>query len=77
MYKIEKGVEIPERGHGPGRTSIYPWADMGDGDSTVVPVYSRNAASGWLQRNRPGWKAITRTEGDGMIRVWFVDRNGK
>lgn len=38
MYKIEKGIEIPECKHGGGKNRKYPFDEMDVGDSFFVPV---------------------------------------
>ena len=79
--KIER-VAIPPMGR-QGIKCKYPWPDMKDGDSVLVPrtttPRAKIAARAWVRRNRPGWKVVTRAEGDG-VRIWFVapenERNG-
>lgn len=42
MFKIEKGVEAPERR---GKTPLYPFADMTVGDCFKFPAIKRNVIS--------------------------------
>ncbi len=62
MFKIRKNVPIPSRNRGPGRAPLYPFGEMGVGDSFVVPIPAgdttekvvervRAAASTWCKRN--------------------------
>jgi hypothetical protein len=77
--EIEKGVPVPTT----GTSGKYPWAEMEDGDSFVVsPREDETYASAqrrisnngrqWLERNRPGWKIVTKKENDNAIRVWIL-----
>ena len=81
--KIAKDVPPPER-HPLRR---FPWHKMGHGDSILVPWSESDvrrrakhrgtssahvAALRWIKRNRPGWKVVTRTEGE-ATRIWLVD----
>jgi len=75
-YEIEHNVEIPPRGG-----AKYPWEKMGHGDSICVhEPYTKgrgsvagSSAASWLKRNRPGWEAVTRRDGEEpeTVRVWF------
>lgn len=73
--KVDKKVPIPEVNQ-----TAYPWADMEHGDSFEIETDERDrvqnaiqtAGYRWLQRNRPGWKIITRRTEKG-IRAWMYD----
>lgn len=65
MYKIEKGVPMPNGGK-------YPLTDMGVGDSFLVSkddLMGLRASIQKAQRDgRMRW--MTRAEGDNGVRVW-------
>jgi hypothetical protein len=74
--KVEKNVPIPESAN----SMRYPWAEMEHGDSFLAECEEddmdrlqnaiQTAGYRWLQRNRPGWKIVTRRTEEG-IRVWM------
>ncbi len=78
-FKIEKGIQVPAVE--PHRK--YPWPEMDDGDSVLIPwngpdkaAYRNNvttSAGSWLRRNRPDLRRVTRGEESGL-RIWFVSR---
>ena len=81
-WVIEKDLPVPSAKY--GRSVIYPWPQMEDGDSFLLPwvegitrIQAQNkansAATGWLYRNRPDLRVVTRCQDDGL-RVWFVRR---
>jgi hypothetical protein len=89
-FKIEKGVPVPFMATGGGFMAypwpdmqhgdsiLVPWTDRyrkcrangkrSGSDSAAVSAYA------WVKKNRPGWKVVTRLEGD-AYRIWFLDAN--
>lgn len=72
MLKIEKGIAIPELKKF-GRLRIYPFDELGIGDSFFVP--NKNGKPRYLSgmmykaAHRTGFKFTRRTESEGQ-RVW-------
>lgn len=71
-YKIEKGIEIPNR----RKAGIWGQLSrsMEVGDSVLVKT--RNEAMNLYNALiRHGFKAITRTDNNNQIRVWKANKN--
>jgi hypothetical protein len=73
MVNIDKGVPVP-----PSSGTKYPFGDMEDGDSFLVPVEDKinvlNSARQWIRRNRDDLRIVSRTLEEG-VRIWFVKKN--
>jgi hypothetical protein len=65
MYKIEKGVPIPNGGK-------YPLTDMGVGDSILVSKEDLMGLRAAIQKAQRTVKMrwMTRAEGENCVRVW-------
>lgn len=77
-YEIDKGVAIPNpRQAAGGRPAIYPWREMGVGDSFLVSlngdttrkVQRRMTSLASAAAQRLGFRFSTRIV-DGGVRVW-------
>jgi hypothetical protein len=76
--RIERGVPIPPKGHG----ALYPWGEMGVGDSFFVPCGADKAKSKgnsiatagrlFLRRNGVPEAATTSRTVEGGIRIWRI-----
>jgi hypothetical protein len=77
MMPIERGIPIPARAPrggsgGAGRVKIYPFAELGIGDSFAVPQAKLNSIKVLIHRQHKQTKrrfAWRRIDG-GLIRVW-------
>jgi hypothetical protein len=77
MFKIEKGIPIPEPHKRNGYKSKYPFSQLEPGDSFLVPtnkeqthnVRNRVSAASHHYAAKHGWKFSIRVMVDG-IRVW-------
>ncbi|KKM79751.1 hypothetical protein LCGC14_1346800 [marine sediment metagenome] len=77
-FKVEKGVPVPVRGI---RGTIYPWADMGVGDSFFAPSKKGEEGAKTATRMRSAAKANIRLCGrkyivrrvEGGVRVWRTE----
>ena len=73
MIQIDKGIAVPDYSIR-GRTPIYPWADMGVGDSFFVSngrvAAFRSTCRGACVRHKPK-KFICRAV-EGGVRVWRI-----
>jgi hypothetical protein len=79
--KIEKGIELPKRTGGSGRTGRnkfptlhYPWKDMEVGDSFLVAgrTTRKVGSAATLAGNRYGMKFTVRAV-EGGVRVWRIN----
>ena len=84
MFQIRKNVPMPSRNRGPGRAPMYPFGEMGIGDSFLVPIPQgetaekvgeriRAAASTWCKRNLSTLRFAVRPtveNGVEMVGVW-------
>lgn len=76
MFEIEKNIPIGRKG-GLGRNPIYPFAEMGIGDSFFsacddVDAKRMCSAACVYAKNHPGFKFSVRKV-DGGYRVWRVE----
>ena len=75
--KIKKGQPVPRPSIFSGR-SIYPWADMKNGDSFSVPKKMRasTASSGarYCSMKRPNMKIVTRITSSTEVTVWMLKK---
>ncbi len=74
MFKIEKGIPIPERA---GKNNKYPWRAMEVGDSFEIPsekvASCRFAASYFSKRNGGAYKFTIRQQDNGTHRCWRIE----
>lgn len=77
MFKIEKNVPLPNPGRNEtGVTSAL--RAMSVGDSFVIDKPAVNARVGlFALAGRAGVSIATRTQPDGSLRVWRVERKGE
>jgi hypothetical protein len=81
-YKIEDGVPLPSSANR-GRKAIYPWAELKNGQSFLVPTESElesAAVAAKLRVNAAARKArhgetFSICKVDGGVRVWRVHGN--
>lgn len=77
-FKIEKGVPIPARKFGSGRTPKYPWRAMEVGDSFFVqsdnPKQTQQAITSTACNRRSHYGSrFTVRQVEGGVRVWRIE----
>lgn len=73
--KIDKGVPLPRKGHNGGRQAVYPWRQMGVGDSFVLRETVRSGKGMYAAEKLTGFKFSSRRiieNGKSVIRIWRV-----
>lgn len=74
--KIEKGVELPKKQGGSGRTCKYPFIRMDMGDSFQFECgesdYTRIRAAAYSEQLRSGTKFTFRKIGENSYRCWRI-----
>ena len=77
-YDIQKDIPMPGRRSG-GKASKYPFADMEEGDSFVIPAEEgrrisavRAAIDNWRKRHDMRIRFRARQLEDGAIGVWRI-----
>lgn len=72
-FKLEDDIPLPETNYGP--VAVSPFRRLAreakDGQSCVMPEKYRSDIH--ARARVEGKRIVTRTIGDGMIRVWFFD----
>jgi hypothetical protein len=77
MFKVESGIPMPTPTYG-GGANVYPWNDMGIGDSFFVATdgskraNSRVGSAASQRSRRVGHRFAVRTV-EGGVRVWRVE----
>lgn len=74
MYEIEKGIPVPKRIERGGRSPLYPFKEMGIGDSIFIPGDRSKHPTNWhgYYAKRTGFKFVIRKV-EGGFRVWRVE----
>ena len=70
MYRIDKGVAIPEIRH--GRSAKYPWREMDVGDSFYVEGKAGHIGDLASQQSMKLGRTFTTRRDAGGVRVWRV-----
>lgn len=74
MIEIDKNIDLPAASRGAGIGGIYPWKELGVGDSFFVPAKDGVRT---LQRNLScGGRLYTRRHGGGGFATRVVTENG-
>ena len=81
-YKVEKNIPLSSP-LGFRWNTKYPWPEMEDGDSFIIPLAESKAPNSlmisgndWCRRNNPSLRCLARVEEDG-VRVWLIAREKK
>jgi len=75
MFKIEKGIPLPEAPTRGGRRSIYPFGDLEIGDSFFVPNKTKMASTITAAGRKLNVKLVYRVQeenGKPGTRIWRV-----